>query len=101
MNSDGTKGVMIPAPESESEYDSMPSSTPDSDTDSYALESVVSIPSLVSIPRVESIPLILRETHAVVRIDKILRVVDMLGMCHVPQKYISFFSFHRVLPLHK
>ena len=63
------KGVMIPAPESESEYDSMPSSTPDSDTDSYALESVVSIPSLVSIPRVDSIPPILRETHAVVRID--------------------------------
>ena len=60
---------MIPAPESVSEYDSSPSSTPDYDTDSYALESLVSIPSLVLIPRVESIPPILRETYAVVGID--------------------------------
>ena len=43
----GTKGDVIPTPESESEYDSRPSYTPDSGTGSFALESLEPVPSLV------------------------------------------------------
>ena len=42
-----TKGDVIPAPESELEYDSRPSFTPDSGTGSFALESLVPAPSVV------------------------------------------------------
>ena len=41
------KGDVIPTPESESEYDSRPSYTPDSGTGSFALESLEPVPSLV------------------------------------------------------
>ena len=41
------KGDVIPAPESELEYDSRPSFTPDSGTGSFALESMVPAPSQV------------------------------------------------------
>ena len=44
---DPTKGDVIPTPESESEYDSRPSYTPDSGTGSFALESLEPVPSLV------------------------------------------------------
>ena len=43
-----SKGDVIPTPESESEYDSRPSYTPDSGTGSFALESLEPVPSLVS-----------------------------------------------------
>ena len=39
-----TKDVVTPAPESESEYDSRPFSTPDSGTSSFGLESLESVP---------------------------------------------------------
>ena len=46
------KGDVIPAPESELEYDSRPSFTPDSGTGSFALESLEPAPSLVLVPLV-------------------------------------------------
>ena len=41
------KGDVIPALESELEYDSRPSFTPDSGTSSFALESLLPAPSVV------------------------------------------------------
>ena len=54
---------MIPAPESELEYDSRPFSTPDSGPGSFALESLVPVPSLVPAPRVNYAQINLYETH--------------------------------------
>ena len=58
----GTKGDVIPAPESELEYDSRPFSTPDSGPGSFALESLVPVPSLVPAPWVNYAQINLYET---------------------------------------
>ena len=57
-----TKGDVIPAPESELEYDSRPFSTPDSGPGSFALESLVPVPSLVPAPWVNYAQINLYET---------------------------------------
>ena len=46
---DGVKGGVIPTPEPASEPDFSPCSTPDSDTNSFALESLEPVPILVPV----------------------------------------------------
>ena len=48
-----TKGGLIPAPESESEPDFLPLSTPDSGTGSFPLEPLEPIPRVESAPQVD------------------------------------------------
>ena len=55
------KGAVIPAPESESEYDSKPSSTPDSGTGSFTLEPLVPASSQVPVPWVDYAAIIVSE----------------------------------------